>query len=193
MPCRELNCHFQHESPTQDKDYVVIGIEEKLLGRHRFSFASDDGISAGDQILFLGYPFRMNRLTAHVGYVSSIFENNKVCVYQIDGSVNGGNSGGPMLTISSGKVAGIVTRALKGTIDEDFENLILCLGDNIRLLEQVVQCGISLSVGGFDAVEGVKSCQAAIKNIAENLYMSANVGIGYAFSSKYLRNKLYGE
>jgi len=49
-----------------------------------------------------------------------------------------------------------------------------------------------MSIGGFDPVKGFMASQAAMEVIAQNLRRSANVGIGYAFSSDYVRDRFEG-
>jgi len=184
----ELNSLIVCESKPAVKDYAVFELKgAQLERRHRFEFSEDNSVAIGEQILFMGFPFSIQHLTAHLGFISSIHECNGVQVYQIDGSVNGGNSGGPMVDLKSRKVAGIVTRALKGTLDENFQKLIKVLDQNVRTLSQ---SRARLKIGGVDPIEGVKVSQIALKQIAENLYLTANVGIGYAFSSKYIREDL---
>ena len=84
------------ESPQSELDYAFIKLdEEEFRGRYRFNLGDKESIKVGQNILFLGYPFGMPQLTAHMGYVSSIHDQRGRELIQIDGSVNGGNSGGP--------------------------------------------------------------------------------------------------
>ena len=126
-------------------------------------------------------------MTCHVGYISSIYESDGVSKIQIDGSVNGGNSGGPLLELDGGQVIGIVTRAEFGFVAEEFDQLIQTLGQNIKILSEQRS---SVKIGGIDPNEGLKISQMAMKKIAVNLRRSANVGIGIAFSSDHIREKL---
>jgi len=127
-------------------------------------------------------------LTAHMGYTSSIHGQQSRKIIQIDGSVNGGNSGGPLLSIESGNVVGIITRAVTGIIEQEFNNLISALQNNQRVLSKSKSI---MSVGGVDPIQGIKASQAAMEQIARNLKRSANVGIGYAFSISPIRRHLH--
>lgn len=174
------------ESLENEKDYAFLKIKEpEFNGRHIFSFSENETVKVGQIIVFMGYPFGMYNLTSHTGYISSIYEKNDVLVYQIDGSVNGGNSGGPLISLDSGDVIGIITRAQTGLIEKQFKNLIKALKSNQKALSQVKTV---MSIGGFDPVKGFVASQAAMEIIAQNLKRSANVGIGYAFSSNYVRD-----
>ena len=126
----------------------------------------------------------MTNITCHVGYISSLFERSGVSVIQIDGSVNGGNSGGPLLEMTSGRVVGIVTRAHVGFVAEQFDSLIGTLRQNVEVLSKQ---RASIRLGGIDPIEAVKASQVAMIEIAKSLRSSANVGIGYAFSSSHIR------
>lgn len=176
------------ESPENDKDYAFLQLSESEFGgRHLFEFTNSADLSAGQQVLFLGFPFGMSQLTCHLGYISSMHTRNGVDIIQIDGSVNGGNSGGPLLDLRSGKVVGIVTRAVTGFIAEQFDQLISALRKNQEALSQ----GHTLiKVGGIDPIQAIRASQAAMEQIARNLRSSANVGIGYAYSSNYVRDRI---
>ena len=102
---------------------------------------------------------------------------------QIDGSVNGGNSGGPLLEMDGGTVIGIVTRAHVGFVAEQFDNLIGALRNNVDVLANQ---RASISIGGVDPIQAVRGSQAAMVEIAATLRRSANVGIGFAFSSSHI-------
>ncbi len=93
--------------------------------------------------------------------------------------MNGGNSGGPLVELNSGKVVGIITRSVTGIVEQEFNNLISTLGKNREILEHTK---VVMEVGGIDPIQGLAASQAAMQQIAVNLKRSANVGIGYAFS-----------
>ncbi|MBN1274586.1 MAG: trypsin-like peptidase domain-containing protein [Candidatus Aminicenantes bacterium] len=176
------------ESTESELDYAFVELEEEEFeGRYRFCLGDNEETRVGQNILFLGYPFGMPQLTAHMGYVSSIHEKNGKEIIQIDGSVNGGNSGGPLLSIDTGNVVGIITRAITGIIEEEFNNLIIALQNNQKILSQTKTV---MQIGGFDPIQGIKVSQAAMEQIARNLKRSANVGIGYAFSINPIRSHL---
>ena len=174
-----------YESPEDAWDVAFIALEEpEFAGRYRFEFADTVPVEVGQQVVFIGYPFQMTNMTCHVGYVSSLFERSGVSIIQIDGSVNGGNSGGPLLEMTSGRVIGIVTRAHVGFVAEQFDNLIGALRKNVEVISNQ---RASMSIGGVDPIQAVGASQVAMIEIAKSLRYSANVGIGYAFSSSHIR------
>jgi len=177
------------ESRESERDYVCLKLwEQEFNGRYVFEFAPSDALSVGEQIVFLGFPFGMAQLTAHVGHVASIHEKKGVEIIQIHGSVNGGNSGGPLLDLKSGRVAGIVTRAVTGLIEEQFEELIEALRQNQAALGQV---GAVMTIGGINLMQAIQASQAAMERIAQDLWRSANVGIGFAYSARYVRDEIH--
>jgi hypothetical protein len=176
------------ESLESDKDFVFIKMNEpEFNNRYIFDLTDSTALSVGEKVVFLGFPFGMDFLTAHIGYVSSLHTKNGIDIIQIDGSVNGGNSGGPLLDIKSGKVAGIVTRAVTGFIEQQFNKLLNALAQNQIVLEKAI--GV-INLSGIDPIQSIKVSQAAMEQIARNLKRSANVGIGYAYSAKYLKESM---
>lgn len=175
------------ESPENERDYIYLRLlDSDFNDRYVFEFTdSSSPLSVGEQVLFLGFPFGMTQLTSHIGYVSSIHERNEVEIIQIDGSVNGGNSGGPLLDLKTGKVAGIVTRAVTGIIEEQFNRLIEALQQNQAACRGAQ---ITMTIGSINPIQAIEASQRAMEKIARDLYRSANVGIGYAYSAKYVRD-----
>lgn len=177
---------ISNESQEDEGDYVLVELDEtEFENLHRFDFGELNDVKVGEQVLFLGYPFGMVHLTAHLGYISSIHRRNETTIIQIDGSINGGNSGGPLIDLKSGNVVGVITRAVTGLIEQEFRNLIQTLRENERILAQT---GAVISVDGIDPIQGLRASMAAMAQIASNLARSANVGIGYAYSSDHFHD-----
>ncbi len=184
----DLSKAVAYESPKDAWDVAFIALDEpEFEGRYRFEFANSVSVEVGQQVAFIGYPFQMENITCHVGHVSSLFEKSGVSQIQIDGSVNGGNSGGPLLELTSGRVIGIVTRAHVGFVAEQFEKLIGALNNNVQVLSNQT---VSMAIGGVDPIKAVRASQAAMIEIAISLRRSANVGIGWAFSSNHISSHI---
>ena len=183
---------IRHESPEEERDYAFLAMSEpEFEGRHRFEFSQDEEVEVGQEVVFQGFPFGRHKynLTSHIGWVSSRYEANGVKVIQIDGSVNGGNSGGPLLSLDSGEVIGIVTRAEIGLIEEQFNELVRSLRGNIKVLSAAAK-GPRIQMGRIDVSQGLLVSHVAMERIAISLRQSANVGIGYALSSEHIRDRL---
>ncbi|MBA7519023.1 hypothetical protein ES705_11097 [subsurface metagenome] len=179
------------ESPEDTKDFVYINLSEpEFNGRHIFELSDSSSLSVGEQVVFMGYPFGSPHLTAHIGYVSSLHQSNGVEIIQIDGSINSGNSGGPLIDLKTGKVAGIITRAETGLLREQFNRLLQALKDNQSILQRQQQSGARMSIGGIDPIRAIRASQVSMEQIVTQLRRSANVGIGFAFSAQYVKNEV---
>jgi hypothetical protein len=173
-------------SDENSHDYIVHRFPPGVDVTSRFNFELDCALAYGGQkVLILGYPFSSKFMTSHVGYISAIYESAGVEVYQLDASVNSGNSGGPLIDICTGKVLGIVTRKSTG-LSEEFDNLRASFNDNINVLEE--SKGM-LGLGNVDLVSMLQLAQKQMQIISENIKKSANVGIGYAFSCRSLESE----
>ena len=176
------------ESSEKEKDFAFLEMDEpEFENRYRFEMDPEEDISVGQQVAFMGFPFGMSHLTSHLAYISSIHEQAGVSVIQIDGSVNGGNSGGPLLSVETGKVVGIVTRAHTGLIEVQFRELLQSFQTNQQHFARVKG---AVSLAGIDPMDAFSVTHAIMERIARDLHRSANVGIGYAFSVKHFSEAL---
>jgi V8-like Glu-specific endopeptidase len=177
-----------YESPRDEHDLAYLQLNEpEFAGRHTFTFGDSTSLKVGE-VGFCGYPFQMQQLTCHVGSVSSLHRRGRVDIIQIDGSVNGGNSGGPLIELNGGQVVGIVSRAEVGFLADQFDELIRALQQNVEVLQRSPSA--SILIGGIDPVQGLLVSQAAMHQIAGSLRRSANVGIGYAFGTNHVRGRI---
>lgn len=177
---------IKDESDESHFDYAVIDIsaEPETAGRHQFEVDSAEAVArVGDQVLFFGFPFGSDVLTSHVGYISAETQSGGVHRLKIDGSVNVGNSGGPLLHLESDRVIGIVTRTQTG-LENDFDELVEALAKNEEVLSR--QGGAKMTIGGVDPVRAIRVTMTALRRVAVNLRRSSNVGIGWAFCSEHL-------
>lgn len=127
-------------------------------------FLSDSQVKIGNEVCFFGYPFGKENLSLHKGIISSIYKKNDVTVYQIDGNINNGHSGGPLIDVKTGKIIGIVSRKENGFTDY-FK----------KIKSQINAKGV---------------CSDCLKTLISQMERSANVGIGYAFSSDNIADNL---
>lgn len=154
------------ESPADERNYAYLRLNEpEFEGRHRFAFVDQGRVAeVGEQVAFMGYPFSMHHLTCHLAFVSSVHDWNGTSVIQLDGSVNAGNSGGPLVEVASGRVIGIVTRAHTGLIEDQFRELIRVLRQNQQVLSNTG--GAMVSIGGIDPIKSLAASQRLMETIA---------------------------
>ena len=112
-------------------------------------------------VLFSGYPLNLEALTTHQGMLSAItVDALGVTTYLIDGTVNAGNSGCPLMNVK-GEILGVVNAKRRERSD---------------LLTKVEAMSLgAISLHGIDLVE---IYQALISNV--------QLGIGYAVPASYI-------
>jgi len=104
---------------------ILISDEEHDLALLRFSpdkvreplsLAKNPDVKEGSPVIFSGYPFGFKNLTTHQGIISGIIKDPVgIITYSVDGSVNLGNSGGPLMN-SDGEIIGVINamRVVRG-------------------------------------------------------------------------------
>lgn len=96
---------------AREYDYALLKIEDGnydhlLLGEF-------DSAEEGDEVYFCGYPFDTYNHVTHLGMISSkyIYQDERISVepnvFQIDSSINRGNSGGPLILKKQMKLLGL--------------------------------------------------------------------------------------
>lgn len=172
-------------SAEQSYDYAVMDCPElrgfENLHEFEFELPPTDGI--GSPIAFMGYPLQHENLTLHGGIISSFYKKKSAHIIQIDASVNGGNSGGPLINIETAGVIGWVSRKATG-LSETFEKLRQVIGNTIRSLEAKGPGTVSIS--SIDYVGNIIEGQKQLISLTDEIERQANVGIGYAISAKHL-------
>jgi S1-C subfamily serine protease len=166
-------------SDKSENDYAILEVIDALPSDRQFlTLSSHSENYRGMEIVFCGFPHGIHDLLIHKAIVSGPFSNKG---FYVDGSVNGGNSGGPIISTESGEVVGIVTqrRFLGGA---GLENLKAKTSELRRycgrMAGTVVIMGVNfkefatMAADGFEAV-----CSALDQN--------ANSGIGIGFDISF--------
>ena len=144
-----------------DKEHDLALLKFDDNTREHLKAADIKTVKEGLQVVFAGYPLTLFDLTTHQGTLSAITKDpTGIITYLIDGTVNGGNSGCPLMN-SSGEVIGVVNAKRRERSD---------------ILTQVEEMGTgAISLYGVDLV---KIYQALIENV--------QLGIGYAVPCSYI-------
>lgn len=183
MPYREFERRLVSGSDEKNFDFAVLRLPEVLPRvNHRFHFADPRVAAIGLNVVFFGYPLEHLNLVCHSGMISSTYQSGPTKILQLDASVNHSNSGGPLLDIESGRVLGIITRKATG-LSEMFQELLQSFEQNIRALNAAK--GV-MDLAGVDPVAALEISQRQMQHVAREIERSANVGIGYAFSSEHV-------
>lgn len=146
---------------------------------------ADEQPRPGEPVCCLGYPFEDPHLTLHQGYVSAVFPSGPATMLKLDISVNPSNSGGPLLRLSDGSVAGVVARKATG-LTKAFDELMASYDANIQALQQAQSI---ISVGPVDPIAALIAGQNQMKVVSNEIRRSANVGIGYAVWAEPLKEE----
>ena len=171
-----------HHYPTKlifqdgEKDFAILKIDEKIINTDYLDLGDFDDVEEGDESLFGGFPLEVNKPTFSRGMISAKGKDilsRELNFYQIDGSINNGNSGGPLLS-KEGKVVGIITSKYS-----EFNRTL----QNILALGKMTGISISNENGKLDIGE-------TFYNILELMRTHVNVGIGHALSIEYVKEKL---
>ncbi|MFA5009764.1 MAG: trypsin-like peptidase domain-containing protein [Patescibacteria group bacterium] len=164
-----LVCRFSDEDKfytaklvvrDQEHDLALLKVED-AEARPVLAEGEQDEIKAGMSVLFSGYPLNLETLTTHQGILSSITTDAVgITTYLIDGTVNSGNSGCPLMD-NKGRVIGVVNAKRQERAD---------------LLNKVERMALgAVAIHGVDLVE---IYQALISNV--------QLGIGYAVPASYI-------
>jgi len=152
---------FQAKVMMRDEEHDLVLLKFDDTTREPLEIASSDIIKEGIPVIFAGYPLGLVSLTTHQGILSAILTDaTGVTTYLIDGTVNSGNSGCPLMS-EDGKVIGVVNAKRM-----EHSDLLTKMGEQ--------KIGV-ISLQGIDLVE---LFQAIISNV--------QLGIGYAIPCTYI-------
>lgn len=159
-----------------DKEHDIAILTTRIKNTSFLEFGSYQIINEGDELILLGFPFGFNRIVTHKGMVSYkgkliISGNPKdspIDGLQIDGIVNRGNSGGPLISPSQNKVVGVV-KATHGNI-----------GPYLQAINKGEIRTEGIGLGQIDFGKFTREVSSAIDRHIQ-------MGIGYAVSINYLK------
>ena len=167
-------------------DFAILELQQPLpKDRHVLQPAANPIISRGERILFAGFPHGIPDLLVHEAVISAPLEHH---AFYIDGSINGGNSGGPIISAATGEVLGIVTqrRFMGGQSLHTLAPQVQNLSQHCAAIAgkgRVELMGINF--GDFAAM--MAQGFAAMSQVIE---ANANSGIGIGFHIQFVKNEL---
>ncbi|MFA6183215.1 serine protease [Acidithiobacillus sp.] len=135
----------------------------------------------GTSVIFSGFPHGIHKLLVHKCVISGVDES----VFYVDGSVNPGNSGGPIIDFDTGHVVGIVTmRRFLGA--PDLQDAI----KNFKGIEQycidVSSSGQQIVIGGIKLINFFMLLAQRLNVISSVLEANANTGIGIGYRIQFV-------
>ncbi|HFE3319572.1 TPA: serine protease [Escherichia coli] len=156
-------------------DFAVMRISESLPpDRVVLQPCTNFTPARGLRLIFAGYPHGFPQLLTGEAIVSAPLEDGK---FSIDGMVNGGNSGGPIIDLETGSVVGIVTqRRYPGKDEADV------IAEQAKaLLKELGNMQINVKFGGVDFARINSLYAESLATIVKLLESNANPGIGIGF------------
>ena len=154
----------------RDIDVAVLSYDTSNPSR----FDDTGNPEIGSQVYFAGYPSGVKTASFFQGIISAVGERlitTPSCkVYQINGMINSGNSGGPLVA-ADGKVLGVITAK--------YVPLLVEVDKLLKVLKEMPQFPSEVSIGTIDFSKFVNMMMASLKIIAGSLRL-VQVGTGYA-------------
>lgn len=172
-------------SPENAFDYAILRMIKDLKEDRVVLEPKHIMPNRGTKVCFSGFPHGIDDLLVQVAHVSGPFD--KVGFY-IDGSVNGGNSGGPIVDINDMKVIGIVTqRRFLTPIDLDEVNRTL---EDIHGHFQRMGGRAGVIISGVDFGRFAQLMSKAFSIFRTILEANANTGIGIGYRIEFVDQRI---
>lgn len=189
------NQHVVEAGPNQARARLENGYEYPLtylggspVGEHDFAVfhgalpaaaplePASPGVTRGQAVAFAGFPHGIEDLLVQTATVAGPFEDKG---FYIDGSINGGNSGGPIADVETGSVVGVITqRRFMGGEPLD---AMAAQAQGLAQHCQSLRGGGSVSIMGINFGEFADMLAQANLLIRDLLLANANAGLGMAF------------
>ncbi|MDD3066318.1 MAG: serine protease [Candidatus Gracilibacteria bacterium] len=154
----------------ETKDFAILKVNASKELKF-FELVVYDKFEEFSDVIFAGQGLDLPRLSIHKGWASRKIDIDGVKALQIDGPINQGNSGGPVLD-QCGRVIGIITRT-EAKFDSDLAALLQIIPN---LQGDIQMFGIRLP--------------ETLRRIIFFLNRNRFVGVGYAFAVDYLKDAL---
>jgi hypothetical protein len=172
-------------SHLNENDFAILRATTELPGgRTVLSPKVMKNIERGIEILFSGFPHGIPDLLVQKAIVAATIDDRS---FYIDGSVNGGNSGGPIVDYSDNSVIGIVTqrRFLGGAKLDDLSKQ----ANQLYLYCQQIANRGSVQIMGIDFVQFAWLMSQSFLLIDHVLKANANSGIGIGFRIDFVNEE----
>lgn len=181
----KLPANLLSHSPKTQYDFAILQLQQSLPAERKLLIPDlSCNLTRGSEILFAGFPHGIHDLLVHSAIISAPANN---LGFYIDGSVNGGNSGGPIIDKNSGQVIGIVTqrRFLAG-------NALQQLGTKVSGLA-AQSAGIanrgSVQIMGIDFGGFANIVAEGLSALSQVIELNSNVGIGIGFKIDFVEQE----
>lgn len=164
----------------EENDIAILKLDIPLPeGRVVLKPFNEFEISRGKKVIFSGFPHGIEDLLTSEAIISAPMADEK---FYLDGMINKGNSGGPIVDIDSGLVIGIVTQRRyqherEANYLQDSAKQVLEIINNYP--ENIREISRNIDIGHF-----YKLMAQSLVIFTDMLSLNANSGIGIGFPIK---------
>lgn len=167
-----------------DNDFAIMRLQSPLpAGRTVLQPSAGFTPTRGTKLIFAGYPHGIPQLLTNEGIISAPLDAGR---FALDGMVNGGNSGGPIIDRETGEAIGIVTQR-RYVLPPDAQQLSNEVAQLRGYLAQAAQ-QISVEVMGVNFGQMADMFSRSLQMVNEMMNLNANPGIGTGFSLEPIVN-----
>lgn len=181
----QIPANLLSHSDKSQYDFAILELQNPLpSGRNILNPKIMQTINRGHKIAFSGFPHGIHDLLVHEAIVSGPANTH---AFYVDGSVNGGNSGGPIVELNSGEVIGLVTqRRFLGA------QSLQSLGSQVSQLSQhcagIANQG-SVVIMGINFGQFANMMAQGLSAISQVIEANANSGIGIGFKIDFVNQE----
>lgn len=167
-----------------DNDFAIMRLQSPLpAGRTVLQPSAGFTPTRGKKLIFAGYPHGIPQLLTNEGIISAPLDAGR---FALDGMVNGGNSGGPIIDRETGEAIGIVTQR-RYVLPPDAQQLSNEVAQLRGYLAQEAQ-QMSVEVMGVNFGQMADMFSRSLQMVNQMMNLNANPGIGTGFSLEPIVN-----
>jgi S1-C subfamily serine protease len=182
-----LTLDYLTHSPRDEFDFALYRVSGNIPAGRTVLEPDESAtpLPRGAEVLFAGFPHGVHELLVQRAIVSGLYEED--LGFYLDGPVNGGNSGGPVVSVETGKVVGITT-ASRYMTDDEWERLASeaqQLEAHCAALADPRQTGGATSMVGIQGIDFREFAEMVARSnrlIRRMLEANANTGLGIGFN-----------
>ncbi|MDD3878974.1 MAG: serine protease [Syntrophomonas sp.] len=166
-------------------DYAILkSLDDVPEDREILHPKMQDYLKRGTNICFSGFPHGINDLLVHKASVSGPAADNG---FYIDGSVNGGNSGGPIVDTEDFCIVGIVTQ--RRFLGANQLQLISSRANELQKQCQNMSGKGGVHIMGIDFAQFANLMGESFSLSSSIIEANANAGIGIGYHIKFVNQK----
>lgn len=184
---REIELELLDYSPGPESgghDYAILDATEPFPPECGVLQPSTDTPVRGDEVCFAGFPFEASDVLVHTALVSGPHQHG----FHLDGAINSGNSGGPIVDRRTGNVVGIATER-KFTQSRQLAEI----SDDLYQVEKQpkeIESVRKTTISGIEVEDMAIDCIEMVQDAIEILNENANSGIGIGYDIEYVMEAL---